>query len=236
MRYPSLLLGKHIGQSSLSRSVPLAKLDVSGTGLGEAIENEVESMRSNLLKHCVSATAIALLALVPAVRAQQQIPAGTSISISLNESVSSKEARTGQKLDGIVASGVVVNGKTLVRKGAKANLSVASVRMAGPMAAPAMIWLQIDSIEVNKKKTVSVSASLAGQGEQPLAQRDGANRTGLEPGTLVANSTGSEGELVGASSRSDSGTSKGSTRSGRDIVLAAKTKLRFTLRDSLQLN
>jgi hypothetical protein len=185
-------------------------------------------MRSDFFKRFISGMAIAVLSFVPALRAQQrQVPVGTSISVSLNQSVSSKDAQAGQKLSGRVAAAVVVNGKTLIPKGAKVNLSVASVRMAGPMSAPAKLLLQIDSIEVNKT-TLAASSSLSGQDDQ----REAANRSGSNSGELVDASGSDKGELVGASAGSENGITGNRQR---DITLAAKAKLRFTLRTSVEI-
>src|SRR5437879_9100068 len=60
--------------------------------------------------------------------AEAIVPAGTPIVMTLDQSVSSKDARTGQKVDCTVAQNVVVGGKTVIPKGSKGTCSVASVQ------------------------------------------------------------------------------------------------------------
>jgi len=94
--------------------------------------------------------------------AEAIVPAGTPIVMTLDQSVSSKDARTGQKVDCTVAQNVVVGGKTVIPKGSRGSCSVASVQASGHLKTPAKLWLKIDSIEVNGK-TFTVSTRWSGR-------------------------------------------------------------------------
>src|SRR2546428_13322546 len=94
--------------------------------------------------------------------AEASVPAGTPIVMTLDQSVSSKDARTGQKVDCTVAQNVVGGGKTVIPKGSKGTCSVASVQASGHLKTPAKLWLKIDSIEVNGK-AYTVSTRWSGQ-------------------------------------------------------------------------
>ncbi len=90
------------------------------------------------------------------------VPAGTPIVMNLDQSVSSKDARTGQKVACSVAHDVVVGGNTLIPKGSKGSCSVASVQASGRLKTPAKLYLKLDSIDV-KGTNYNVSTRWAGQ-------------------------------------------------------------------------
>jgi hypothetical protein len=89
-----------------------------------------------------------MASLATAAHAQVNIPAGSGVVVTLDQSVSSKDARTGQRLDGTIAQDVIVNGKVAVPKGSRAQLSVADVEASGRLSGVAKLWLKIDSVEV----------------------------------------------------------------------------------------
>ena len=65
----------------------------------------------------------------------QSVPAETPIYVTLDQSVSSKDARTGQQLSGTVSQDVVVAGKAAIPKGSRVSLSVARGCVRGRAAA-----------------------------------------------------------------------------------------------------
>lgn len=90
--------------------------------------------------------------------AQGTVPAGTEIIVTLNQSVSSRDAQTGQTIGGRVAEDVA----GIIPRGSIAMLSVASVQSSGSLRGPPRLWLKIDSVEVNGK-TYAVSSRWSGQ-------------------------------------------------------------------------
>ena len=106
--------------------------------------------------------AVLLLCAAASVQAQGTLPIGTSISVSVDETVSSKDAKLGQKVAGSVAENVTENGKVVIPKGAKANLAVASVESAGKIKGQPKLYLKLVSVVVNNK-TYTTAASWAGQ-------------------------------------------------------------------------
>jgi len=89
--------------------------------------------------------AAALLCAAVSVQAQGTLPIGSTISVIVDETVSSKNAAVGQKVDGSVAANVTINGKVAIPKGAKANLAVASVASAGKFKGQPKLWLKLVS-------------------------------------------------------------------------------------------
>ena len=166
--------------------------------------------------------------------AQGTVPAGSSIVVTLDQSVSSKDASVGQKVDGSVANDVVVNSKTVIPKGSKVSLSVASAQASGRLTTPAKLWLKIDSIGVNGR-TYTVSSRWSGQTGPSHNKRNiiaigGGSALGATIGAIAG---GGKGAAIGAAAGAGAGTAGAAMTGKKDITFPAETKLRFALKESL---
>jgi hypothetical protein len=182
--------------------------------------------------------ALACLAgVAPAARAAVNVPEGSAIVITLDQSVSSKDARTGQKLDGTVAEDVLVNGKIAVPKGSRALLSVADVQESGRLSTPAKLWLKIDSIEV-KGRTYHTSTRWSGQtGSDHNKRNVVAIGGGTGAGALIGGlAGGGKGALIGAAVGAGAGTAGAAATGKKDIAFPAETKLRFVTTKAVAVN
>ena len=164
------------------------------------------------------------------------VPTGTAIIVTLDESVSSKDARTGQQVAGSVAQDVAVNGQTVIPKGSKATLSVASVQASGRLKTPAKLWLKIDSIAV-KGQTYTVTSRWSGQTGPSHDKRNvvaigGGTAAGALIGALAG---GGKGAAIGAAAGAGAGTAGAALTGKKDITYPAETKLRFTLKTDVAL-
>jgi hypothetical protein len=166
--------------------------------------------------------------------ADSTVPAGTAVIVTLDQSVSSKDAQVGQKVDGSVAQDVAVNSKTVIPKGSRVSLSVASAQASGHLQTPAKLWLKIDSITVNGK-TYTVSSRWSGQTGPSHNKRNiiaigGGTALGATIGALAG---GGKGAAIGAAAGAGAGTAGAAMTGKKDIDFPAETKLRFTLKASL---
>ena len=174
--------------------------------------------------------ALLLCALAPvALRAQGTIPAGTAINVTLDQSISSKDAKAGESVAGTVSQNVVVGGKTVIPKGAKATLSVASVQASGRLSTPAKLWLKLRKVEV-KGKTYTVVTSAAGQTAGSKAKRDTVFiGGGAGAGALIGGiAGGGKGAAIGALAGAAAGTAGAAATGKKEIEFPAETRLKFT--------
>jgi len=156
------------------------------------------------------------------------VPAGTSISVTTSQSVSSKTAKVGQSVAGSVSSDVTVGGKVVVPKGSPAKLVVASVQPSGRLSTPAKLWLKLRSVTVNGK-TLVVATSLAGRTAGSKAKRDtvfigGGAGAGAAIGALAG---GGKGAAIGALAGAGAGTAGAAATGKKDIEFPAETRLAF---------
>lgn len=178
--------------------------------------------------------AAVLAAWVAPVRAAGTVPAGSSVVVTLDQSVSSKDATVGQKVDGSIAESVVVGGKTVIPKGSKVSLSVASVQASGRLSTPAKLWLKIDSITVNGR-TYTASSRWSGQtGPSHNKRNVVAIGGGTALGAIIGGiAGGGKGAAIGAAAGAGAGTAGAAMTGKKDVTFPAETKLRFTTKTDL---
>ncbi len=178
--------------------------------------------------------AAVLAAWVAPVRAAGTVPAGSSVVVTLDQSVSSKDAAVGQKVDGSIAESVVVGGKTVIPKGSKVSLSVASVQASGRLSTPAKLWLKIDSITVNGR-TYTASSRWSGQtGPSHNKRNVVAIGGGTALGAIIGGiAGGGKGAAIGAAAGAGAGTAGAAMTGKKDVTFPAETKLRFTTKTDL---
>src|SRR5260370_24554873 len=149
-------------------------------------------------KWLMALLAIFTLAAVSTPVFAQTVPANTSVYVTLDQSVNSNNAKVGQIVSGSVSQNVDVHGKTVIPKGSKANLSVASVQASCRLSTPAKLYVRLDSVVVNGK-TIPARTHLWGQTEKSKAQRDavgigGGAAAGAVIGALAG---GAKGAAIG---------------------------------------
>ena len=178
-----------------------------------------------------------LLVAAAAVSAQNTVPAGTDVIVTLNHAVSSKDAKVGDKVDGSVSDNVVVNGKTLIPKGAKANLSVVTVEASGRLSGVAKLWLKIDTLAVNGK-TYTVNSEVSGQDGTSHNKRNViAIGGGAAAGAVIGGiAGGGKGAAIGTAIGAGAGTAGAAATGKKDINYPAETQLRFALKSALNLS
>jgi hypothetical protein len=195
-------------------------------------------MRNDKRRHWMPFLALACLAgLTTAARAEVNVPSGTAITVTLNQSVNSKDAKTGQKLDGSVAQDVVVDGKVVVPKGARVQLSVADVQASGRLSTPAKLWLKVDSVGV-KGKTYYTTTRWSGQtGENHNERNVVAIGGGTGLGALIGGvAGGGKGALIGAAVGAGAGTAGAAATGKKDVNFPAETKLRFVTTKTVKVS
>jgi hypothetical protein len=178
--------------------------------------------------------AAVLLCAAVSVQAQGTLPIGSTISVTVDETVSSKNATVGQRVAGSVADNVTVNGKVVIPKGARANLAVASAESAGKFKGQPKLWLKLVSVEV-KGKTYTSSTSWAGQtgasrGKRTAVGAGGGAAAGAVIGALAG---GGKGAAIGAVVGAGAGTGAAAMTGKTEVEIRAEQKVFFKLKTAL---
>src|ERR1700730_14565048 len=147
------------------------------------------------------------LGLTTLTHAATSVPAGTAITVTIDQSISSKNAKVGQGVVASVAQDVTANGKVVIPKGSHVKLVVSSAQASGRLSTPAKLWLRMKSVEVHGKTyTIATSSSgrtIGGQGKRYA----GCSGGGAGAGTVcVGHAGGGKGFLIGAAAGAGAGT------------------------------
>ena len=169
--------------------------------------------------------------------AATSIPAGTAITVTIDQSISSKNAQPGQGVVGTVAHDVTVDGKVVIPKGAHAKLVVSSVQASGRLSTPAKLYLRLKSVEV-RGKTYTIATSSSGKTMGGKGKRDaGFIGGGAGAGALIGGlAGGGKGAAIGAAAGAGAGTAGAAATGKKEVEFPAETRLSFTTRASVTIN
>src|ERR1700751_2565502 len=76
------------------------------------------------------------------------IPAGTTISVTIDQSISSKDSDPGARVAASVVEPVIIDGRGVILRGAKATGRVTDAKSAGKFKGSAALGVTLTSVEV----------------------------------------------------------------------------------------
>lgn len=181
---------------------------------------------------------LALAFVLPALaKAGGTVPQGTTIHVVIDQAISSKDAKIGERVTGTVSKSVTVGGKVLIPKGATAKLSVSSVQASGRLSTPAKLYLKLRTVTVGGK-VYTFATSSAGQTEGSKAKRDTAFIGGGAAGGAIigALAGGGKGAAIGAAAGAGAGTAGAAATGKKNVEFPAETRLVFTTQTDVAIN
>ena len=164
------------------------------------------------------------------------VHAGTTIEVTVDQSVSSKTSNPGDHFDASLAAPVKVGDEDVIPSGAKVIGTVTDAKSAGKFKGNAEITVTLDSIKVNGEsyslRTTSVTEAGKGRGKRTAVGAGGGAAVGAIIGAIAG---GGKGAAIGAGAGAGAGTAGAAFTGERDITIDAETKLRFKLKDPLEI-
>ena len=172
----------------------------------------------------------------PAAPRTFEVPAGTEISVHLVDSLSSGKNNAGDQFLATLAAPIVVNGQTVVERGAKVQGRVTDAEGAGRVKGRASMRLVLTSIVDGARSFPIVTKAFVAEAEATKG-RDagiigGAAGVGAAIGAIAGGKKGAgTGAIVGGAA----GTGTVLATRGKEVEFGSETRLNFTLTKSAEL-
>lgn len=172
----------------------------------------------------------------PSVPASLDLPAGTNIRVRLDQDLGSKISHSGDSFSATVADDVVVNGKTAIARGSRADGTVIDAKPLGKFKGGAVLAIKLERVTTSygsyPVSTSSVQHTEKGKGKRTAAFAGGGAGFGALIGGLAG---GGKGALIGGLAGAGAGTAGGAMTGNKQIVLPAETLLTFKLEQPVHI-
>ncbi len=162
------------------------------------------------------------------------IPAGTQLTVRLNEPLDSERNQVGDSFHGSLGAPIVINDQTVIPAGADVTGRVAAVQSAGRFAGSSLLTLELTSLSSSGKtynvQTNQWSRQGKGEGKNTAIKAGGGAALGAIIGALAG---GGRGAAIGAGAGGAAGTGVAATKKGEQIKLGSEATLNFLLTNPL---
>ena len=161
---------------------------------------------------------------------------GTSIEVTIDQPVSSRDNNSGDHFEASLAEPVVVGDTVILPKGTRAVGMVTGAKSAGRFKGHAEISVTLTSVTVDGRKyevnTSEVTETGKGRGKRTAEGAGGGAVVGALIGALAG---GGKGAAIGAGAGAGAGTAGTALTGNRDITIRPETRLRFRLMRPLEV-
>jgi hypothetical protein len=156
------------------------------------------------------------------------IPAGTQLTVRLNDPLDSERNKVGDTFHGSLSTPIVIDGETVVPEGADVVGRVANVQSAGRFAGSSLLTLELTSFSMNGRtyniQTNQWSRQGKGEGKSTATKVGVGTVAGAVLGGLIG---GGKGAAIGAASGAGAGTGVSAAKKGEQIKLGPEAVLNF---------
>lgn len=164
------------------------------------------------------------------------VPAGRTLTVTVDQDVSTKTNSSGDSFAASLAEPVTVDGKTAFPSGAHVTGTIVEAQSAGHIKGGAVLTLTLDSVRVDGQKfsvhTSDFEESGRGRGKRTAIGGGGGAAFGAIIGAIAG---GGKGAALGALAGGGAGTAGAAFTGKRDITIPAETRLHFKLKDSISI-
>jgi BON domain len=164
------------------------------------------------------------------------VPSGTSLTVTVDQALSSKTSQAGQTFLATLARPVTIDGKTAIPKGSSVTGTVITAKEKGRIKGEGELALALTGVTIRGKnydiQTGTLDSTVKGKGKRTAVTTGGGAAGGALIGGLAGGGKGAGiGALVGAAG----GLVGGAFTGNKQIEIPAESPLTFTLSKSLTL-
>ena len=170
----------------------------------------------------------------PAAPLQLAIPAGTELAIRINQSISVKTSRVGDRFSGEVVEPVLQNGTVVIPRRTPVSGRIDASHRRGHFKGRSILELRLTEMTLNGNQyaldTHDSVRTKKGKGKRTSGFIGGMTGAGMLIGGLA---TGGVGLAIGGAAGAGAGTLLAGTTGNRDISIPAESIVHFRLADQL---
>src|ERR1700676_3530539 len=169
--------------------------------------------------------------------ADVNVPAGTTLAIRINQHISVKTSRPGDRFDGEVVEPVMgANERVVIPKGTPVGGIIDAAHKRGHFKGASILELRLTSLTLNGTRypleTHDLTRTKKGKGKRSAALIGGGTGLGMLIGGVASGGTGL---LIGGLAGAGAGTGVAAFTGNRDLDIPSESIIRFKLADSLTL-
>jgi hypothetical protein len=158
------------------------------------------------------------------------IPAGTSITVRLQQGLSSASAVPGERFDAVVDEPIVLDDRTIIPMGTPVTGHVIIARRSGRLHHPGELGLTLDSVLINNQQIPLSTSHIVARGASHKKRNLGWIGGGTGGGAIIgALAGGGKGALIGSGIGAVAGTTTAFVTGKKDVGFAVERRLRFRL-------
>lgn len=165
------------------------------------------------------------------------VPERTAIHVTLDQALASDQNRPGDHFDATVSEPVVVDGRTVIPKGAHADGMVVDARSSGRLMGRARLQLALQTVAMDGQnydvRTIGHPRIGGNHKKRNIAWIGGGAAGGAIIGALAG---GGEGALIGGPVGAGAGTTVALLTGRKDIKLRPETPVKFELAEPVTIN
>jgi hypothetical protein len=161
---------------------------------------------------------------------QYTVPAGTSLLVRLEQTVSAKNSNVGDSFSGVLSQSVVVHGVTVIRAGAPVSGVVTAAKGKGRFKGAGDLAIAVKRVGDYAVDTTAYEATSKGKGKRTAGFVGGGAGGGALIGGLAG---GGKGALIGGLLGAGAGTAGAAFTGNKDITLPAESVITFKLNEPI---
>ena len=169
-------------------------------------------------------------------RESVELPAGTNLVVRMIDGVDSETNRVGQTFAASMDEPVLLNGETVIPRGADVVVKLVDAKESGKLAGRAELTLDLMSVKVDGRmvdiNTQSVSRESDSRGQRTAKVAGGGAVLGAIIGGIAG---GGKGAVIGAGAGGAAGVGVEEVTKGQRVKVPSETRLTFVLDTSIRI-
>jgi hypothetical protein len=157
-----------------------------------------------------------------------ELPAGTNIVIRMIDGVDSEQNRVGQTFNASVDEPVLINGETVIPRGADVIVKLVDAKESGKLTGRSGLTMDLVSVKINGRpvdiNTQTVSRESSSRGARTAKVAGGTAAVGAIIGAIAG---GGKGAAIGAGAGGAAGAGVEVLTSGQRVKIPSETRLTF---------